>query len=72
LLGPVIARAGAVHDSCDEFPGLSWVFGGPWGNKAVDVTSGADMTRQSPAAGQVDELTIIVAPIVLGAGGSSC
>ncbi|MGI8767881.1 MAG: dihydrofolate reductase family protein [Propionibacteriaceae bacterium] len=42
------------------------------GQQGVDVTSGADMIRQSPAAGQVDELTIIVAPIVLGAGGSSC
>jgi hypothetical protein len=29
---------------------------------------GADVIRQALAAGQIDELTIIVAPIVLGAG----
>jgi dihydrofolate reductase len=36
--------------------------------KDVSVMGGADVIRQSLAAGIVDELTIIVAPVVLGAG----
>ena len=51
-----------------------WVFGGPWtyadegrgeaGNKDVNVMGGAQVIRQALAAG----LTIIIAPVVLGAG----
>src|SRR5437762_9528370 len=35
------------------------------GDKAVHVMGGADVIRQALAAGAVDELTIIVAPVVL-------
>jgi len=34
----------------------------------VTVMGGADVIRQALAAGLVDELTIIVAPVVLGGG----
>ena len=38
------------------------------GDKDVHVMGGADTIRQALAAGIVDELTIIVAPVVLGDG----
>jgi dihydrofolate reductase len=38
------------------------------GDKDVHVMGGADVIRQALAAGLVDELTIIVAPLVLGGG----
>ena len=38
------------------------------GEKEVNVMGGADVIRQALEAGLVDELTIIVAPIVLGGG----
>ena len=38
------------------------------GAKDVHVMGGADVIRQALAAGLVDALTIIVAPVVLGAG----
>jgi dihydrofolate reductase len=38
------------------------------GDKDVSVMGGADVVRQALSAGLVDELTIIVAPIVLGGG----
>lgn len=38
------------------------------GDKDVSLMGGADVIRQALAAGLVDELTIIVAPVVLGAG----
>jgi dihydrofolate reductase len=38
------------------------------GGKDVSVMGGADVIRQALAAGLVDELTIIVAPVVLGGG----
>jgi dihydrofolate reductase len=38
------------------------------GDKDVHVMGGADVIRQALEAGLVDELTIIVAPVVLGAG----
>jgi dihydrofolate reductase len=38
------------------------------GDKDVHVMGGADVIRQALAAGFVDELTIIVAPVVLGGG----
>jgi dihydrofolate reductase len=38
------------------------------GDKAVHVMGGADVIRQALAAGLVDELSIIVAPVVLGGG----
>jgi dihydrofolate reductase len=38
------------------------------GDKDVSVMGGADVLRQALAAGLVDELTIIVAPVVLGGG----
>lgn len=38
------------------------------GTKDVHVMGGADVIRQALAAGLADELTIIIAPLVLGAG----
>jgi len=38
------------------------------GQKDVHVMGGADVIRQSLEAGLVDELTIIVAPVILGGG----
>jgi dihydrofolate reductase len=38
------------------------------GDKDVSLMGGADVIRQALAAGLVDELTIIVAPVVLGGG----
>jgi len=38
------------------------------GDKDVHVMGGADVIRQALDAGLVDELTIIVAPVVLGGG----
>jgi len=38
------------------------------GERDVHVMGGADIIRQALAAGHVDELTIIIAPLVLGGG----
>jgi len=38
------------------------------GDKDVNVMGGADVIRQALEAGLVDELTIIVAPVILGGG----
>ena len=38
------------------------------GDKDVNVMGGADVIRQALAADLVDELTIIVAPVILGGG----
>ena len=38
------------------------------GDKVVNIMGGANLIRQALAAGYVEELTIIVAPIVLGRG----
>jgi dihydrofolate reductase len=38
------------------------------GDKDVHVMGGADVIRQALAAGVIDELTIIVAPVILGGG----
>jgi dihydrofolate reductase len=38
------------------------------GGKDVHIMGGAEIIRQSLAAGVVDELTVIVAPVVLGGG----
>jgi dihydrofolate reductase len=38
------------------------------GGKDVHVMGGAEIIRQALAAGIVDELTIIIAPVVLGGG----
>jgi dihydrofolate reductase len=38
------------------------------GDKHVHVMGGADVMRQALASGLVDELTIIVAPVILGGG----
>jgi dihydrofolate reductase len=38
------------------------------GDKDVNIMGGADVIRQALEAGLVDELTIVVAPVVLGGG----
>jgi dihydrofolate reductase len=40
------------------------------GDKHVHIMGGADVIRQALAAGLVDQLTIIIAPVVLGGGKS--
>ena len=41
---------------------------GTIGGKDVHIMGGADVIRQALEAGLVEELTIIVAPVVLGGG----
>ena len=38
------------------------------GDRDVNIMGGADVIRQALAAGLVDELSIVIAPVVLGAG----
>jgi dihydrofolate reductase len=38
------------------------------GDQQIHVMGGADLIRQALTAGLVDELTIIIAPVTLGAG----
>lgn len=38
------------------------------GNQDVSVMGGADIIRQALAAGLLDELTMIIAPVIMGAG----
>ena len=38
------------------------------GGKNVHVMGGADIIRRALAGGQLDEFTIIIAPVVLGGG----
>ena len=38
------------------------------GDRTVHVMGGADIIRQALATGRVDELTVIIAPVVLGGG----
>jgi dihydrofolate reductase len=38
------------------------------GDKDVAISGGADIIRQALAAGRVDELSIVVAPLILGGG----
>jgi len=38
------------------------------GEKSVNVMGGGDIIRQTLARGLIDELTVIVAPVVLGGG----
>jgi dihydrofolate reductase len=40
------------------------------GDKHVHIMGGADIIRQALAAGYVDELSIVIAPVVLGGGKS--
>lgn len=40
------------------------------GDKAVSIAGGADVIRQALAAGEVDELCLSIAPMLLGAGKS--
>ena len=41
---------------------------GAAGDKDVEIMGGADVIRQALAAGHVDELSITIAPVILGAG----
>jgi dihydrofolate reductase len=41
---------------------------GAAGGKHVHVMGGADIIRQTLAGGHIDELTIIIAPVILGGG----
>ena len=38
------------------------------GDKDVNIMGGADVIRQALEAGLVDQLTIIIAPVILGGG----
>ena len=57
----------------DDGPGCGLGVGGERaraaaGDKQVHLMGGADIIRQALTAGYVDELTVIIAPVVLGAG----
>ena len=54
--------------SLDEAIERARAAAGAKGDKQVHLMGGADLIRQALAAGYVDELTVIVAPVVLGAG----
>jgi dihydrofolate reductase len=68
-----------THRPAEQPPGGEFVFVGGLAEavdqaqtaaagKQVNVMGGADIIRQALAAGLVDELTIIIAPVTLGAG----
>ena len=68
-----------THRPAEQPPGDEFVFVGSLadaidqakaaaGDKQVHVMGGADLIRQALTAGLVDELTIIIAPVTLGAG----
>jgi dihydrofolate reductase len=68
-----------THRPAEQPPGGEFIFAGSFtdavsqaraaaGDKHVHVMGGADVIRQALAAGVVDELTIIIAPVTLGAG----
>ncbi|HAM00853.1 MAG TPA: deaminase [Acidimicrobiaceae bacterium] len=68
-----------THRPEDQPPGDEFVFVGSMeeaieravavaGDRAVHLMGGGDVIRQALEAGYVDELTIIVAPLTLGAG----
>lgn len=68
-----------THQPGEQPPGGAFTFVGSMGEairqakaaagvKDVHVMGGADIIRQALGAGAVDELTIIIAPVILGAG----
>jgi dihydrofolate reductase len=68
-----------THRPAEQPPGDDFVFAGSLagtidqskaaaGEKQVHVMGGADLIRQALAAGLAGELTIITAPVTLGAG----
>jgi dihydrofolate reductase len=68
-----------THHPEEQPPGGEFVFAGGLaaavdqaraaaGGRQVHVMGGADLIRQALAAGLADELTIIIAPVTLGAG----
>jgi dihydrofolate reductase len=68
-----------THRPLEQPPGGDFIFAGSLaeafdraraaaGDKQVHVMGGADLIRQALTAGLVDELTIIVAPVILGGG----
>ena len=64
-LAEVISRIGAVVAGVPEAVERAKEAAG---GKDVNVMGGADVIRQALDAGLVDELTIVVAPVVLGGG----
>jgi dihydrofolate reductase len=59
--GDAFTFVGSLEEALDRAKGAA-------GEKDVHVMGGADVIRQALAGGRVDELTIIVAPVVLGGG----
>lgn len=68
-----------THHPEQQPPGGEFIFAGSLteaierakaaaGGKQVHVMGGADLIRQALTAGLVDELTIIIAPVILGGG----
>ena len=68
-----------THRPAEQPPGGEFVFAGSLAEavgqamaaadgKDVHVMGGADLIRQALAAGLVDELSIVIAPVTLGAG----
>jgi dihydrofolate reductase len=52
---------GSIAEAIEQAKGAA-------GQKDVHVMGGADIIRQTLAGGHVDELTIIIAPVILGGG----
>src|SRR2546428_9107226 len=59
--GFAFAFAGSLAEAIDQAKAAA-------GEKQVHAMGGADLIRQALAAGLADELTIIIAPVALGAG----
>ena len=68
-----------THDPAEQPPGGEFIFAGSLveainqakaaaDGKQVHLMGGADLIRQGLAAGLVNEFTIIIAPVTLGAG----
>jgi dihydrofolate reductase len=73
--GPLVVlthRTDDPHDEsftfADDLPGALRLARAAAGGKAVSIGGGADVIRQALAAGEVDELYLSTAPVVLGAG----
>jgi dihydrofolate reductase len=59
--GPDFTFVGSISEAMDAASAAA-------GNRQVFVMGGADVIREALAGGYVDEVTLIVAPVVLGGG----
>ena len=75
--GPLFVLTHRLQDQPEAASGFTFVSGldealvqatGVAGGKDVSIGGGADVIRQALAAGQVDELVLSTAPVILGSG----